>query len=741
MSNECSITGDKLDTNELINLINTEQYDKLEEAWLGIIESNSKDLQALFDIVDLLAKREEKKRAHDFLIMLAPHYQQKGLYQDALEVLKKVLEYNPKEKGLAKGIAECYSNIYKDRPYAKGLVEKTGIESASDIRSAMKKLEKYFYLDLDDYVSHKSWGVGQVVSVDTEGEKVNINFEKKNNHSISMDIAPDILQKLDKDDLLVMIYARKDALNKMIEEDPVGLIKLTLKYFKGKASVSHIKNRLISGVIPPGAWSKWWTNTKKLLKKDPYIKLTDGTPTTSFLELRTSPMTHHQEILEKLAITADISKKIEIVKKYISTMKNTETCRETLSEITTRFIKDAATLQGENPSLAIECLFLLDEIQDILKEETRKYKDTIETLIRTTENLPEFIDNINTLEYRKHTLGLIKQVKPEHWQDEFTSLFFLNSGNLWEFIIKELITENKQHAIEGIALKLFNQFNAYPEHYIWFCKNGMHRRYPELYKNIDPSLMFNRLIELSDNIYFKIQKGRDGDLKTIITKIKNLLEDKGTDYAISILNDANAEAIFNVVSRSKGMEDWFKVSIESVIQDRYPELFEEPGLPKLDESKIYVTKEGYERKKKEFDHLMNVEFPENARDLGEAISRGDLRENAEYKAAREKQAMLVEKAERMKAELQKVVIIDPRSVHADTASPGTKVTLRHEGKAELEMYTLLGPWDVDIEKGIISYLSPIGKGLLNRTAGETITIKLPEGESTYEIIKIEKVLL
>lgn len=741
MSNECSVTVNKPDTNELITLINTEQYDKLEEVWLGIVESNNKNLQALLEVVDLLARREEKKRAHDFLTMLVPHYRQKGLYLDALTVLKKILEYNPKEKGIAKEIAECYSNIYKDRPYARELVSKTGIETVSDIRSAMKKLEKYFYLDQGDYVYHKSWGVGQVVSVDVVGEKVNINFEKKMNHSISMDIAPDILQKLNNDDLLVMIYARKDVLDKMIEEDPVSLIKLTLKYFKGKASVSQVRNRLVSGVILPEAWSKWWTNTKKLIKKDPYIKLADGTPASSFLELRMSPMTHHQEILEKLAITGDISRKIEITKKYISEMKNTETCRETLNEITSLFIKEADSLLGKNPSLAVEGFLLLEEIQDFLKGEPGKYKGNIETLIRSTESLPEFIEGINILEYRKRVLGLIKQVKPEHWQDEFMSLFFVNSGNLWEFIVKDLIAEKKQHAIEMIALKLFNQFNAYPEHYIWFCKNGMHGRYPELYKNIDPALMFNRLIELSDNIYFKIQKGRDGDLKTIINKIKNLLEDKGTDYAISILNDANAEGVFNVVSRSKGMEDWFKVSIESVIQDRYPELFEEPGPPRLDENKIYVTKEGYERKKKEFDHLMNVEFAENARDLGEAISRGDLRENAEYKAAREKQAMLVEKAERMKAELQKVVIIDPHSVHADTATPGTKVTLRHEGKTELEIYTILGPWDVDIEKGIISYLSPIGKGLLNRTAGETITIKLPEGESTYEIIKIEKALL
>ena len=226
----------------------------------------------------------------------------------------------------------------------------------------------------------------------------------------------------------------------------------------------------------------------------------------------------------------------------------------------------------------------------------------------------------------------------------------------------------------------------------------MQGRHTELYQNVDSATMFNRLIELLDNTHFKIQKGRDGDLKTIFNKIVNLLEDKGTGYAINILNDANAETIFNIVSSSKGLEDWFKVSIENAIRDRFPDLFEEPGIPTLDENKIYVTKEGYEKKKSEFDHLMNEEFAENARDLGEAISRGDLRENAEYKAAREKQAMLVGKAERMKAELQKIVIIEPHSVNSDIVSPGTKVTLRHEGKTELETYTILGPWDVDIKR-------------------------------------------
>lgn len=740
MPNEYPINGNDFNTNELISLINTEQYDKLEEAWLQIVESNNKNLQELLKVVDLLAKREEKRRAHDFLMTLIPYYKQKSLYQNVLAVLKRLLEYNAKEKGLAKEFAECYSSIYQNRPYAKVLVEKTGIETTSDIHGTIKKLEKYFYLDSGDYVYHKSWGVGQVVSFDVESEKLYINFEKKSNHSIAMDIAPDILQRLDKDDLLAMIYAQKDALNKMMTDDPIGLIKLTLNYFKGKASISNIKNRLISGVIPTEAWSKWWTNTKKLIKKDPYLKLTDGTPTTSFLEFRASPMTHHQEILEKLNRIKDTSKKIETAKKYFSEMKNTEVCKETLNEMENLFTKEVDKLHETNRSLAIECLLLLKEIQDYIEKEPAKSGSNVETYISSAENLSELVDKINILEYKKQILSLIKKVKPEKWPEEFISIFFITNANLWEYIIKELIAENKQHTLETISHKIFNQFNAYPEHYIWFCKNNMNGRYTELYRNIDPATMFNQLIELLNNLYFKIQKGRDGDLKTVSNKIKNLLEDKGTDYALGVLNDANAESIFDVVSSSKGLEDWFKVSIESVIKDRFPDIFGKTNLPTVDENKIYATKEGYEKKKGEFDHLMNVEFTENARDLGEAISRGDLRENAEYKAAREKQAMLVEKAERMKAELQKAVIIEPHSVRSDIISPGTKVTLKHKEKTELETYTLLGPWDVDIEKGIISYLSPVGKGLLNRSVGETVTIKLPDGESTYKIVKIEKVL-
>ena len=127
-----------------MSLVSAEQYDKLEEAWLGIVESSNNDLQSLFDVVDLLVKRDERKRAHEFLMMLVPYYKQKGFYQEVMKVLKRVLECNPKEKGLAGEIAECYLNIYKDRPYTKELVEKAGIAAGIDIHGGIQKFGQVF---------------------------------------------------------------------------------------------------------------------------------------------------------------------------------------------------------------------------------------------------------------------------------------------------------------------------------------------------------------------------------------------------------------------------------------------------------------------------------------------------------------------------------------------------------------------------------------------------------------------
>jgi transcription elongation factor GreA len=130
-------------------------------------------------------------------------------------------------------------------------------------------------------------------------------------------------------------------------------------------------------------------------------------------------------------------------------------------------------------------------------------------------------------------------------------------------------------------------------------------------------------------------------------------------------------------------------------------------------------------------------MPENSREIGEAQEKGDLRENAEYKAALERQDKLRAEATKLEEDLKKAVPIDPSKVRTDVVSIGTKVSVKDNSTGESIDYTILGPWDVDPEKNIISYASPLGKILLGKKIGDVAVLNK---DRSFTIEKIERAI-
>ncbi|HCX97254.1 MAG TPA: transcription elongation factor GreA, partial [Spirochaetaceae bacterium] len=128
----------------------------------------------------------------------------------------------------------------------------------------------------------------------------------------------------------------------------------------------------------------------------------------------------------------------------------------------------------------------------------------------------------------------------------------------------------------------------------------------------------------------------------------------------------------------------------------------------------------------------------NQKEIAFALSLGDLRENAEYKAAKEKQDELNSKVGKLKNELDRAQIIGPEHVDTTSISFGTKVTLKNLASGQEELFTILGPWESDPEKQVISYLSPLGKHLLNHKVGETLNFTINERKFSYKVLKITK---
>ena len=153
---------------------------------------------------------------------------------------------------------------------------------------------------------------------------------------------------------------------------------------------------------------------------------------------------------------------------------------------------------------------------------------------------------------------------------------------------------------------------------------------------------------------------------------------------------------------------------------------------------LMVTRASYERKSQDLKRLIDVDIPENSREIGVAMSKGDLRENAEYKAALEKQEMLKVTASRLKEEVQQAQIFNENEVKTDRIAFGTRAQLKNLKTGLEEPYVILGPWESNPARNIISYLSPLGMALWDHRPGEELAFTINQNEFHYTVETIEK---
>ncbi len=150
----------------------------------------------------------------------------------------------------------------------------------------------------------------------------------------------------------------------------------------------------------------------------------------------------------------------------------------------------------------------------------------------------------------------------------------------------------------------------------------------------------------------------------------------------------------------------------------------------------YFTEKGYEKLKEEIDKLEKYIKGDIAKEIATAREHGDLRENAEYEAAKNKQANYMAKLGQLQERFMHARIIRKEELPPDIVTLGKRVTIRDLTTQEEDVYTILGEGESDIDNGVISYLSPIAKALINHKKGEVVEVQLPRGTRKYEILDI-----
>jgi transcription elongation factor GreA len=150
----------------------------------------------------------------------------------------------------------------------------------------------------------------------------------------------------------------------------------------------------------------------------------------------------------------------------------------------------------------------------------------------------------------------------------------------------------------------------------------------------------------------------------------------------------------------------------------------------------YLTKEGLKSLRDELDHLMKVERPAISKQIGEAIEKGDISENAEYDAAKDAQGMLEAKMSVIRSKISNVRILDESKIDTSQVQILNKVTVQNKKNNATMQYTLVPESEADLKQNRVSIETPIAKGLLGKKVGDVVEIKIPSGIISFEIMEI-----
>ncbi len=153
--------------------------------------------------------------------------------------------------------------------------------------------------------------------------------------------------------------------------------------------------------------------------------------------------------------------------------------------------------------------------------------------------------------------------------------------------------------------------------------------------------------------------------------------------------------------------------------------------------KIPMTKVGFDKINEELKHLKFVERPEIVAAIEEARAHGDLSENAEYQTAREKQSFIEGRIQDLEAAISHAQVIDPQTLSGDTVLFGATVQVQDLDTDTKQSYQIVGQHEANLEKGLISFISPLAKALIGKNKGDLIDVTTPKSVKSYEILNVE----
>jgi transcription elongation GreA/GreB family factor len=576
------------------------------------------------------------------------------------------------------------------------------------------------------YVIHKSWGFGQVDSLNFLVSQMTINFKGKKGHTMQLQYAAESLQPVSEGHILAQKAADAPGVKTRAKDDPVGLVRTILTSYGGKATQDQIALALAPEVFNEAEFKKWWEVTKKALKKDGHFAV--PTKKSDPFELRDAPVSHADQYLGHFANARQLKDQLAALDQILKNIGEFAEPATQLPPVLAVAEEQGRKNQRLNPAQSLEFLLTRDELIEKVPSLTASPEalSVVQFLRDEKRRLSTLIGDLPAAK-QKRALSAIPEAFAEEWIAVTLDLVTCASTRVVAEAARLLEEKGQIEALITGLDRAIREHSITSEALLWLARE----REGVFSELMNPRLL-SAIVGALERDQFDETK-RDRRLHDLLINDKELLPDLLTTATHEELRD-----IMQKLMRTPVFEELNKRSLLGRIIRVYPEMQTlVSGESEAKPQTLIVSWESLEKKKADYDDLVNRKIPENVKEIQIARSYGDLRENFEFKAAKEMQRVLGRRRAETERDLATARGTDFANPDVSQVSVGTIVTLQEAGDGRTDVYTILGAWDGDPEKGIVSYQSALAQALLGHKVGEQVNVPTEHGDRIAQITKIE----
>ncbi len=672
------------------------KLDEVEGTWLAQLEEDPTDSEFFLSGARALKGAGEDDAAKTLLELLDGEWEERGLHELRLEMLRDVGALLHAAQPLHDAILEVLAAVYEGYPSFEGLVEHVGLHRATeDIPKTWTKVD--YLRDLLEFeegaiVAMKGKGAGRVTEVNFALGNFKVDFERSPGLRVGFKGATKLLSSLPKEHVLRRKIEAPEELSELKAADPGKLLLVTLRSYSEGRNATQVREAL-AGIVSEKEWSSWWTAARK----NPQV-LVEGKGARQTYKAAASSEDAESAVHEAFA-AAKLPEKLDIFRRNAT--RNAE-LRDTLAE-------QLVAIAESSLSIEVETRFAIAQAVREAPSFDEAAPWAPQSMVAEAADGAALLSKIEDRGLREMALELIRESR-EDWEEIFVARLTAEEdpklldriadglggdARVTEFIDRVLTQPRKQAAA-----------------FHWLAERALR----------DESLLERKPIRFLQTL---LATSQPAEFEPFKSRLRKVLEGGGPAAGLIAHIEADQASGAEELIRRSPLEEYVRAPLINALHLRFPELRPE------EESPLYALPDSIAERKEQLRELREVEIPANRRAIEEARELGDLKENFEYKSARQRHEYLAARQGSLQLDLARAQPIDLGRSDAEEVRVAVTVELV-DSQGATEALTILGPWESHPEEGVISYDSDLGRALLGKKVGEPVEF----GESSRTVQSI-----